>query len=157
VDLKSFSDDFYRKRCGARLQPVLDSLKKMKALGIWVEVTTLLIPTLNDSDDELRQIAGFIFSLGAETPWHISRFHPRYQMQNLPPTAVASIGRAAEIGKASGLKYVYSGNVPGNEGEDTLCSQCGEHLIDRYGFSIEMLNLKETHCPRCGTALDGIL
>jgi len=157
VDLKSFSDDFYRKRCGARLQPVLDSLKKMKALGIWVEVTTLLIPTLNDSDDELRQIADFIFSLGAETPWHISRFHPRYQMQNLPPTAVASIGRAAEIGKASGLKYVYSGNVPGNEGEDTLCSQCGEHLIDRYGFSIERLNLKETHCPRCGTALDGIL
>ena len=157
VDLKSFSDDFYRKRCGARLQPVLDSLKKMKALGIWVEVTTLLIPTLNDSDDELRQIADFIFSLGAETPWHISRFHPRYQMQNLPPTAVASIGRAAEIGKASGLKYVYSGNVPGNEGEDTLCSQCGEHLIDRYGFSIERLNLKGTHCPRCGTALDGIL
>jgi pyruvate formate lyase activating enzyme len=157
VDLKSFSDDFYRKRCGARLQPVLDSLKKMKALGIWVEVTTLLIPTLNDSDDELRQIAGFIFSLGAETPWHISRFHPRYQMQNLPPTAVASIGRAAEIGKASGLKYVYSGNVPGNEGEDTLCSQCGEHLIDRYGFSIERLNLKGTHCPRCETALDGIL
>jgi pyruvate formate lyase activating enzyme len=157
VDLKSFSDDFYRKRCGARLQPVLDSLKKMKALGIWVEVTTLLIPTLNDSDDELRQIAGFIFSLGAETPWHISRFHPRYQMQNLPPTEVVSIGRAAEIGKASGLKYVYSGNVPGNEGEDTHCSQCGEHLIDRYGFSIERLNLKGTHCPRCGTALDGIL
>jgi pyruvate formate lyase activating enzyme len=157
VDLKSFSDDFYKQRCGARLQPVLDSLKKMKALGIWVEVTTLLIPTLNDSDDELRQIAGFIFSLGAETPWHISRFHPRYQMQNLPPTAVASISRAAEIGKASGLKYVYSGNVPGNEGEDTLCSQCGEHLIDRYGFSIETLNLKGKHCPRCGTALDGIL
>jgi pyruvate formate lyase activating enzyme len=145
VDLKAFTDDFYRKKCGARLQPVLDSLKKMKSLGIWVEVTTLLIPTLNDSDEELRQIAEFIHSLGAETPWHISRFHPRHLIHDLPPTPVASIHRAAEIGKASGLKYVYSGNIPGDEG-----------LIGRYGFSIERINLKGTHCPRCDTLLDGI-
>jgi pyruvate formate lyase activating enzyme len=156
VDLKSFSDDFYRKRCGARLEPVLGSLKKMKELGIWVEVTTLLIPTLNDSDDELRHIAEFICSLGAETPWHISRFHPQYKMTTLSPTPVASIHRAAEIGKASGLKYVYSGNVPGDEGEDTMCSHCGEHLIDRYGFYIKKIALKGSSCPRCGTALDGI-
>jgi pyruvate formate lyase activating enzyme len=156
VDLKAFSDDFYRKHCGARLQPVLDSLKKMKSLGIWVEVTTLLIPTLNDSNEELRQIAEFIHSLGAETPWHISRFHPRYRMDDLPPTPVASIHRAAEIGKAAGLKYVYSGNIPGDEGENTFCSHCKELLIDRYGFYIERINLKGTHCPRCETPLSGI-
>ena len=156
VDLKSFSDDFYKKRCGARLQPVLDSLKKMKSLGIWVEITTLLIPTLNDGDDELRQIAEFIYSLGAETPWHVSRFHPQYQLTDIPPTPAATIHRAVEIGKASGLKYIYSGNIPGDEGEDTRCSNCGEHLIDRYGFYIERLNLKGTKCPRCNTPLDGI-
>ena len=156
VDLKSFSDDFYRKKCGGRLEPVLGSLKKMKELGIWVEVTTLLIPTLNDGNDELRHIAEFICSLGAETPWHISRFHPQYKMTTLSPTPVASIHRAAEIGKASGLKYVYSGNVPGDEGEDTMCSHCGEHLIDRYGFHIKKFVLKGRSCPRCGTALDGI-
>ena len=156
VDLKAFTDDFYKKHCGARLQPVLDSLKKMKSLGIWVEVTTLLIPTLNDSDEELRQIAEFIHSLGAETPWHISRFHPRYLIHDLPPTPVASIHRAAEIGKASGLKYVYSGNIPGDEGENTFCSRCKELLIDRYGFSIGRINLQGTHCPRCDTPLDGV-
>jgi len=156
VDLKSFSDDFYRQRCGARLQPVLQSLKKMKSAGIWVEVTTLLIPSLNDSDDELRQIAGFIASIGTETPWHISRFHPQYKLTAIPSTPLASIHRAAAIGKASGLKYVYSGNVPGDEGEDTICSHCGERLIDRFGFYIERLNLRDVNCPRCGTTLDGI-
>jgi len=156
VDLKAFSDHFYRKYCGARLQPVLESLKKMKSLGIWVEVTTLLIPTLNDGNEELQQIARFIQSLGAETPWHISRFHPRYQIHDLPPTPVASIHRAVEIGKKAGLKYVYSGNIPGDEGENTYCSHCKELLIDRYGFYIERINLKGTHCPRCDTPLDGI-
>jgi len=157
VDLKAFSDDFYKKRCGGRLQPVLESLKKMKSLGIWVEVTTLLIPTLNDSDKELSNIAEFIYSLGAETPWHISRFHPRYQMEDLPPTPVASIHRAAAIGTASGLKYVYCGNIPGNKGEDSFCSHCGELLIKRYGFHIEKINLRGTNCPRCETSFDGIL
>ncbi len=116
VDLKAFSDEFYRKQCGARLQPVLDSLRMMKALGIWVEVTTLLIPGLNDGEEELRDLAGFIRSLGAETPWHISRFHPRYRMMETPPTPAASIHRATGIGKSVGLKYVYSGNIPGDRG-----------------------------------------
>lgn len=156
VDLKAFSEDFYRRQCGAQLQPVLDSLKKMKSLNIWVEITTLLIPTLNDSDEELRRIAEFICSLGAETPWHISRFYPHYRMASLPPTPIASIRRAAQIGKAAGLKYVYSGNIPGDERENTLCSHCGERLIDRYGFTIEKINLNGTHCPRCDTPLDGI-
>ena len=157
VDLKSFSDDFYKKRCGGRLQPVLDSLKKMKELGIWVEVTTLIIPTLNDSDEELRQIAEYIFSLGAEIPWHISRFHPQYKIVDLPPTPVETIHRAAKIGKEVGLKYVYSGNVPGDVGENTHCYNCGNLLIDRYGFTIKNINLRESRCPRCDTPLDGIV
>ncbi|MDI6776681.1 MAG: AmmeMemoRadiSam system radical SAM enzyme [Syntrophales bacterium] len=156
VDMKSFQDDFYKKRCGARLTPVLTSLRKMKSLGIWVEVTTLLIPGLNDSEEELRQIAEFIYSIGAETPWHISRFHPQYKMNTLPLTPVETIHQAARIGKACGLKYVYVGNVPGDEGEDTVCPHCGELLIDRYGFYIEKIRLQGSNCPQCGTALDGI-
>jgi pyruvate formate lyase activating enzyme len=156
VDLKAFRDDFYKKQCGARLQPVLDSLRKMKALGIWVEVTTLLIPGLNDGAEELRELAAFIVSLGAETPWHISRFHPQYRMTEPPPTPAESIHRAAEIGRSAGLKYVYSGNLPGDAGENTHCAACGRLLIGRYGFSIERLDLKGSTCPQCGTTLDGI-
>ena len=156
VDLKAFSDDFYRKQCGARLQPVLASLRKMKELGIWVEVTTLLIPGLNDGEEELRELAGFIRSLGAETPWHISRFHPRYRMTEKPPTPAASIHRAIRIGKSVGLKYVYSGNIPGDSGENTSCARCGHLLIGRCGFAVERLDLKGSACPRCGTPLDGI-
>jgi pyruvate formate lyase activating enzyme len=156
VDLKSFRDDFYRKQCGARLQPALDSLRKMKKLGIWAEVTTLLIPGLNDGEEELRDLAAFIFSLGAETPWHISRFHPQYRMTGTPQTTVASIHQAAQIGNAAGLKYVYSGNIPGDSGENTVCACCGHLLIERYGFSIRQMDLKGSVCPRCGTSLEGI-
>jgi pyruvate formate lyase activating enzyme len=156
VDLKSFRDDFYRKECGARLQPVLDSLRKMKELGIWVEVTTLLIPGLNDGEEELRELAAFIVSLGAETPWHISRFYPRYRMTDQPPTPAGSIHEAVEIGRSAGLRYVYSGNIPGDAGENTLCFRCGGLLIGRHGFSVERLELKGSACPHCGTLLDGI-
>ncbi|MFH1080273.1 MAG: AmmeMemoRadiSam system radical SAM enzyme [Pseudomonadota bacterium] len=156
VDLKSFRDDFYRKRCGARLAPVLESLRIMKDLGIWVEVTTLLVPGLNDGEDELHDIASFIFSLGPETPWHISRFHPRYRMSRWTATPVAAIQRAVETGRTCGLKYVYSGNIPGDEGENTFCFHCGQLLIGRYGFHIEQMNLNGSVCSRCGTPLEGI-
>jgi pyruvate formate lyase activating enzyme len=156
VDLKSFRDDFYKNRCGARLQPVLDSLKNMKERGIWVEVTTLLIPGLNDREEELQQIAGFISSLGRETPWHISRFYPRYKMNDIPATNIAAIQRASEIGKAAGLKYVYSGNVPGNQSENTFCSHCGGLLIERYGYTVRKMHLKGSACLTCETPLDGI-
>lgn len=156
VDLKAFRDDFYRKECGARLQPVLDSLRKMKELGIWVEVTTLLIPGLNDEEEELGELAAFIVSLGAETPWHISRFHPRYRMTERPPTPASSIHRAAEIGRSAGLRYVYCGNLPGDAGENTFCTGCGRLLIGRSGFSVERLELKGSACPGCRTLLDGI-
>lgn len=156
VDLKSFRDDFYRQRCGGRLAPVLESLRNMKRLGIWVEVTTLLIPGLNDGEEELQDIASFIFSLGSETPWHISRFHPRYKMSQHPATPAAAIRRAAQIGRAYGLKYVYSGNIPGDEGENTHCFHCGQLLIGRYGFHIEQMHLDGSACSRCGTTLEGI-
>lgn len=156
VDLKSFRDDFYRKQCGARLEPVLESLRRMKDLGIWVEVTTLLIPGLNDGEAELQDIASFIFSLGPETPWHVSRFQPRYKMSRHAVTPVAAIRRAVEIGRACGLKYVYSGNVPGDEGENTFCFHCGQLLIGRYGFHVEQTNLNGSACSRCGTHLEGI-
>jgi pyruvate formate lyase activating enzyme len=156
VDLKSFRDEFYKKQCGARLNPVLESLKKMKETGIWVEITTLLIPTLNDSDEELKDIAQFISVLGKETPWHISRFHPQFKMLSVPVTPVSSLHRAAEIGKQAGLKYVYSGNVPGDEGENTHCFQCGNLLIERCGFRIVSNNLRGNKCRQCGTMLDGI-
>jgi len=156
VDLKSFTDEFYKKHCGAQLQPVLNSLKKMKELGIWVEVTTLIIPTLNDSDEELENIARFIFSLGAETPWHISRFYPQYRMTDLPPTPVSTLHKAVQKGQEAGLKYIYTGNVPGDERESTYCSQCGNLLIDRYGFHINSINLDGAACPHCGTLLDGV-
>ena len=156
IDLKSFSDEFYKKYCGARLQPVLESLKKMKELGIWVEVTTLVIPSLNDSEDELRDIARFICSIGAETPWHISRYYPRYKMSEPPATPVATIHRAAETGKEEGLRYIYAGNVPGDAGENTFCHKCGHLVIERYGYQIENIDLDGVQCPRCKTVLAGI-
>ena len=156
VDLKSFRDDFYKKQCGARLQPVLDSLQKMKQMGIWVEITTLLIPSLNDSDKELKDIADFIASLGKETPWHISRFHPQFKMLDKQVTPVSSLHRAREIGRQAGLKYVYSGNVPGDEGENTDCFHCGNRLIERYSYRIVSSNLSGNKCNRCGTQLEGV-
>lgn len=156
VDLKSFQEEFYIKQCGARLSPVLDSLKRMKELGIWVEVTTLIIPGLNDSSEEFKKIAEFVLSLGRETPWHVSRFYPRYKALDKPPTPVETVYRALKIGKEVGLKYVYSGNIPGGEGEDTLCANCGKTLVSRYGYFIKENNLRNGCCSFCGTALDGI-
>ena len=157
VDLKSFRDEFYRTQCGARLQPVLDALKKMVAQGVWVEVTTLIIPGLNDSDEELREIAGFIRAeLGPQYPWHISRFYPHYQMQDRPPTPVQTLHRAREIGYSAGLRYVYEGNVPGAGGEDTLCPQCGRPVIRRWGFTVLEYALRDGRCTHCGGPIDGV-
>lgn len=156
VDLKAFTDDFYRKYCGARLEPVLGTLKRMKERKIWLEVTTLVIPGLNDGREELRKIAGFIRSIGPETPWHISRFHPRYRMMDLPPTELEKLHEAAKIGKAEGLEHVYTGNVPGDEWEQTRCSRCGTPLVRRFGYSVGKQNLKNGACPECGTPLAGV-
>ncbi|MDD5415128.1 MAG: AmmeMemoRadiSam system radical SAM enzyme [Smithellaceae bacterium] len=156
VDLKSFRDEFYKKQCGARLKPVLDSLKKMKERGIWLEITTLLIPGLNDSNEELKDIAAFILSLGAETPWHISRFHPQFKRLETPSTPIDSVHRACLIGKEAGLKYVYSGNVSGDEGENTVCSNCKKLVIKRHGFRIIDNFLSGPACSHCGQKLEGL-
>ena len=156
VDLKAFTEDFYRKQCGAKLDPVLETLKGLKRKKVWLEITTLIIPTLNDDPGELRALAQFILQeLGPETPWHISRFHPTFRLTHLPVTPVQTLQQARAIGRAAGLRYVYTGNVPGDDGEKTFCYHCGHLLLDRYGFSILKNNLVEGSCPRCRTPLDG--
>lgn len=157
VDLKAFTDKFYTEVCGARLQPVLDSLKLMKKLGIWVEITTLVIPTKNDSMDELRQMAEFIKNeLGPETPWHLSRFHPEYLMRDLPVTPEETLNKGRQIGLDTGLRYVYIGNVPGEQGENTYCYNCGELLIKRHLFDILENKIENSKCPNCGVKIDGV-
>jgi len=157
VDLKAFRDAFYRQQCGATLQPVLDSLRTMKDRGVWLEVTTLIIPGLNDSDEELGDIAQFVATeLGVETPWHVSRFHPTYKLTDRAPTPVDTLHRARQIGIAAGLRYVYEGNVFSDGGEDTLCPQCGEVVIRRTGFVVSSRHVREGACAYCGTKLDGV-
>lgn len=156
VDLKSFNPSYYKKTMGAKLEPVLESLKKIKELGFWLEVTTLVVPTKNDSDEELTKIAEFICGLGPEVPWHVSAFHPDYQMTDLPRTSVATLQRARRIGLDAGLRYVYTGNIPGDDGESTFCYTCGARVIRRLGFSIIDNRIAEGKCPDCGTTIDGI-
>jgi pyruvate formate lyase activating enzyme len=128
----------------------------MKELGMWVEVTTLVIPTINDSDEELTKIAEFLVSVDVNMPWHISRFHPTYNMTDLPPTPVQTLHRAREIGLEKGLKFVYSGNVPGDEGENTYCPNCKTLIIGRFGFQITRNDLRNGHCPKCNADIAGI-
>jgi pyruvate formate lyase activating enzyme len=156
IDLKAFTDKFYREVCGARLQPVLDTITLMKELGVWVEVTTLIIPGWNDSDAELQDIASFIKSIDPDIPWHVTRFHPTYQMLDRPATPTATIKRAREIGLAAGLKHVYTGNMPDLEGESTYCANCGERLIARTGFRAEITGLESGSCQYCKTTLAGV-
>ncbi len=157
VDLKSFDDTFYRRVCGARLAPVLETLVGMRARGIWLEVTTLLIPGLNDDPDRIAALARWIVSeLGPETPWHVSRFFPNYQLEDLPPTPLATIECAVEIGRGEGLRHVYSGNVGGRD-DDTTCAECGATLIRRRGFSAAPgPALAGGRCRHCGHELAGV-
>ncbi len=150
VDLKSFSDEFYRTLVGARLKPVLDSIKRLLDMGVWVEVTTLLIPGRNDGEGELRSLASFLASLSPDIPWHVSRFYPAYHLIDVPPTPAASVDRALRIGREAGLRYVYAGNLPGHPAESTCCPQCGEVVIQRQGFGSVHDGINKGECPRCG-------
>lgn len=156
VDLKSMREEFYHKICGAHLSPVLKTLKLMKELGVWVEITTLIIPTLNDSKEEQKEIADFIVSLGKETPWHISRFYPAHRLANLPPTPVETLHQARRIGLKAGLKYVYVGNIPGDEGENTYCPNCRRIIINRSGYRIGKIKIKRGRCEFCGFPIEGM-
>ena len=157
VDLKAFGEDYYKRLCKARLQPVLDTISYIaKETNIWLEITTLLVPGEHDSDDELKRLAEFIVSnAGPDVPWHISRFHPQYKYLDSLPTPLDSLERAYEIGQSAGLHYVYLGNVPGSKTESTFCYNCGRMLIERIGYKIAVNNIQESRCPDCGTEIAG--
>jgi pyruvate formate lyase activating enzyme len=157
VDLKAFDDSFYRKYCKAMLEPVKDTIRTMKKMGILIELTTLLIPGLNDKEGDLVDMSRFIANdIGTQTPWHISRFHPTYKMMDLPPTPVSILQKAYNIGKTAGLQYVYTGNIPGLASENTYCHKCNALLIERYGYQIKNFLKNKSACPDCGTHAYGI-
>jgi len=157
VDLKAFNDKFYAQYCQARLKGVLDSLKYIKQMGVWLEVTTLLIPGLNDDTSEIREMARFIKNeLGRETPWHVSRFFPRYKELGLPPTEASVLRGVRQIGLDEGLYYVYTGNLPWEPGEKTYCPGCSYMLIDRVGYTIQKYTIKDGRCPKCGYEIEGV-
>jgi pyruvate formate lyase activating enzyme len=157
IDLKSISGEFYTKVCGARVEGVLASIKKYKELGIWIELTTLIIPGHNDSDEEFRAIARFILDeTGPETPWHVSAFHPTYKLNDAPRTPSKTLIRAREIGLEAGLRYVYTGNIQGLEGESTYCYQCKKAVIKRWGFSVTEYHVKDGVCAFCNARIDGV-
>lgn len=156
VDLKSFSDKVYRDHVGARLDPVLRNLNILKQMGVWLEVTTLLIPGLNDGAEELTELAGFIADrLGAATPWHISRFFPAFEWTDTPPTSLDNMHKALQIGERAGLRNIYLGNV-GSE-SNLLCSNCGRPLIRRGGYGLLQNNItSDQACPNCGQPVAGV-
>jgi pyruvate formate lyase activating enzyme len=154
IDIKSFRDDFYRDICAARLGPVLKNLSHMKKLGWHIEVTTLIIPELNDSDGELSDIARFVHDeLGKDTPWHVSRFHPCHQMHEHASTPLDTLKRAYDIGRSAGLCHVFVGNVPGSDLENTICPGCGQMVVERNGFTILRNRLHQGLCPGCGQVI----
>ncbi len=155
VDLKSFSDEYYKKTCGARLKPVLEIIEYMKKLNIWVEVTTLVVPGLNDSEEELKKTASFLAGVDKNMPWHISKFYHMYKLNNLASTPITTLRTAYDIGKAAGLNYIYLGNVPG-QGEDTFCPKCGDVLIGRVGYYVKNNKVKKGACPKCKAKIEGV-
>ena len=156
IDLKFFTEQAYQEICGARLQPVLDAIQLYHDLGIWIEITTLIIPNHNDSDHELRQIAEFVAGVDPTVPWHISAYHPAYKLKDQPRTPREVIDRARELGLAAGLKYVYPGNVIRAEGQETSCPSCGTTVIERLGYRILVTELKDGKCGKCGEPIQGV-
>jgi len=156
IDLKSFSDEYYRKLCSARLGPVLDTIDYIaNHTNIWLELTTLVVPGQNDSDNELKQIAEFIAKVNPNIPWHISRFYPQYKYTDSAPTSEKTLRRAYDIAKTAGLHYVYIGNLPGAKAENTYCPGCDKLLIERLGYIIKANTIKNGTCPGCGTITAG--
>jgi pyruvate formate lyase activating enzyme len=158
VDIKSFSEDFYRKICGARLAPVLESTKLAKELGMHVEVITLVIPTKNDSREEIAQIVRWVRdNLGVDTPMHFTRFHPMYRMDDLPSTPTDTLEMAHDIAKKEGMRFVYTGNVPGHKYENTYCPKCNALLIERRDFAVSAMRIKDGKCPECGEGVPVVM
>lgn len=158
VDLKGFSEDFYRKMGAfAQLQPVLDTIMTVKKEGVWLEITNLLIPGVNDDAAQIKKMCEWIRdNVGADTPLHFSRFTPMYKLQNLPPTPVSKLEEAYKIAKEAGLQYVYIGNVPGHPGENTYCPRCGNLAVGRTGYRVNEYNISGGKCKFCGNKISGL-
>ncbi|MCM8817368.1 MAG: AmmeMemoRadiSam system radical SAM enzyme, partial [Candidatus Omnitrophica bacterium] len=157
VDLKGFSQDYYKNVCGADLETILQTLKIMKKYGIWIEITTLIVPGYNDSPEELKKLCTWIkTNLGPDTPLHFSRFYPTYKLVHITATPYQTLEKAYEIAKECGLKYVYIGNVYDNPYEDTSCPKCGKIVVDRKGFEIIENNIRNGKCRYCGTKIAGV-
>ncbi len=157
IDLKAFNEDYYKNLCKAKLKPVLDTIEYIcKHTKIWMELTTLVVPNQNDSDEELKQIAEFIFNTcGPDMPWHISRFYPQYRFTDSEATSAETLERAYEIAKQAGLHYVYIGNLRTRNRENTYCPKCGHLLIEREGYYIKKNRVKENACPDCDAKMAG--
>ncbi len=158
VDLKAHSDDFYTDVCSTSLQPVLDTIVRVKESGTWLELVNLIIPTLNDDEEAVARLCKWVLeNVGDEVPIHFTRFYPTYRLKNLPPTPVGSVEKAREIALDSGIKFPYVGNVPaGHPGESTYCPSCGEAVVKRVGYSVQSINIKDGRCAKCGTAIPGV-
>ncbi len=157
IDLKAITESTYLKLTGGKLQPVLDSLKIYRDMGVWLEITNLIIPSWTDKTEEIRQMCKWLSSNGFNSvPLHFSRFYPMYKLEQLPPTPVDLLNKAAQIAHEEGLKYVYTGNVPGNELSDTKCPSCGVDVVKRQGFRIVSNTIKNGNCPACGKKVDGV-
>ncbi len=157
IDVKSISDEFYRKVCGATLEPVLEAVKVLWESGVWVEATTLIIPGHNDSEVELRELANFIASVDEDLPWHVTGFYPTYKMTDIAPTPTTLLTDARKWGLEEGLHHVYQGNRPGSGGEDTFCPRCSFRVIERRGFSMIESQLSPSgQCPSCGAVVAGV-
>jgi pyruvate formate lyase activating enzyme len=154
IDLKAFKDETYRKLMGGRLEPVLNSLRKVAKTDIWLEVTSLIIPGVNDSPHELHEMAHFVADeLGTDVPWHISRFFPGYKMNDVPPTPMSTLLKAKQAGVEAGLNYIYLGNVPSASDQNTYCPRCNALLIERMGYNILSYNIENGQCPECRTKI----
>jgi pyruvate formate lyase activating enzyme len=154
IDLKG-DDQFYKKVCGAKIEPVEHNIELFWKSGVWVEVTTLLIPGYNDSQAVLQELAGFLASVSPDIPWHVSAFHPMHRMKDVPRTGIQSLLRGLKAGRDAGLEHVYAGNIPG-ESENTFCPACGEMLVERLGYRIMRNSLENGHCPKCGATIAGV-
>jgi pyruvate formate lyase activating enzyme len=156
IDLKAFSEDFYSRYCSARLQPVLETIAALRSMGVWLEVTTLLIPGLNDDREEVRRLISFLLDLGGDTPWHVSRFFPQYRLREIPRTDPSVIRETLELGAEMGLKFLYSGNVAADCWSDSRCPNCGHTLIRRQGYQTDVPGLKGGKCMFCGNSIPGV-
>ena len=157
IDLKAYTETFYQEQCSGELKPVLDTLELLVEKGVWTEIVYLVIPTLNDSEEELTGMCKWVRrSLGPDVPVHFTRFHPDYRLQNLPRTPVRTLNRAVDIGRAEGLRYVYVGNVPGHSSENTVCPTCGAVLVERRGYATVLRGIADGACRKCAAAIPGV-